>query len=163
MAEYKNYGRAGGFQKRSFSGSSSHQKELYDAECSKCSKRCQVPFRPNGKKPVYCSNCFTKGDGQSDPRSDSGRREYAPRVARTVPAPLPDRQLLELNTQIKIMNETLEKLVIAVDTFNRATALTNEIRKHFPANEPVVTKKAASVPKKVASKSAAAPKKASKK
>jgi len=49
------------------------------------------------------------------------------------------------------MNETLEKLVTAVDTFNRATALTTEIRKHFPAEPaaaPAPVKKKAAPKKK---------------
>ncbi len=32
--------------------------EMFDATCDKCGKRCQVPFRPTGSKPVLCDNCF---------------------------------------------------------------------------------------------------------
>jgi CxxC-x17-CxxC domain-containing protein len=32
--------------------------QKFDAVCSNCGKACQVPFRPDGKKPVYCKNCF---------------------------------------------------------------------------------------------------------
>ncbi len=32
--------------------------QKFDAVCSNCGKACQVPFRPDGKNPVYCKNCF---------------------------------------------------------------------------------------------------------
>lgn len=35
--------------------------ELFDATCAQCQKSCQVPFRPNGKKPVLCKDCFSSG------------------------------------------------------------------------------------------------------
>lgn len=34
----------------------------FTAKCTTCGSACEVPFRPNGKKPVYCSMCFTKSD-----------------------------------------------------------------------------------------------------
>lgn len=32
--------------------------ERFQATCNECHAKCEVPFRPNGKKPVYCRNCF---------------------------------------------------------------------------------------------------------
>jgi CxxC-x17-CxxC domain-containing protein len=32
--------------------------QLFDAVCSTCGKKCQVPFRPNNSRPVYCKDCF---------------------------------------------------------------------------------------------------------
>jgi CxxC-x17-CxxC domain-containing protein len=34
-------------------------RELFSATCSSCGREAQVPFRPNGSKPVYCSDCFS--------------------------------------------------------------------------------------------------------
>jgi CxxC-x17-CxxC domain-containing protein len=31
---------------------------MYDAVCSACGLQTQVPFQPNGSKPVYCRECF---------------------------------------------------------------------------------------------------------
>ncbi|MBS3083820.1 hypothetical protein J4423_03380 [Candidatus Pacearchaeota archaeon] len=45
--------------------------EMYDATCSKCNKKCQVPFRPTGSKPVFCSECF----GQQGDRGSSFSRD----------------------------------------------------------------------------------------
>lgn len=37
--------------------------EMHDAVCDRCGKACQLPFRPNGSKPVFCRDCFGKNDG----------------------------------------------------------------------------------------------------
>jgi CxxC-x17-CxxC domain-containing protein len=33
-------------------------REMFAATCSSCGREAQVPFRPSGAKPVYCSDCF---------------------------------------------------------------------------------------------------------
>jgi len=38
------------------------EKRMYSAICTECGNKCEVPFRPTGGKPIYCSNCFSKGD-----------------------------------------------------------------------------------------------------
>jgi len=40
------------------------QKDLYDAECGKCGKKVKVPFKPDGKRPVYCKACLGKNGGE---------------------------------------------------------------------------------------------------
>jgi CxxC-x17-CxxC domain-containing protein len=35
------------------------QREMFTATCASCGRDAQVPFRPTGAKPVYCSDCFT--------------------------------------------------------------------------------------------------------
>lgn len=35
-------------------------REMHDVTCSACGVATQVPFRPNGAKPVYCRDCFRK-------------------------------------------------------------------------------------------------------
>lgn len=55
---------------------------MFPAVCDKCGKDCQVPFKPSGDKPIYCSNCFEKeGGGRSDrsdrfERRDDSRRSF---------------------------------------------------------------------------------------
>lgn len=64
-------GGGGGFDRRPTT--------MYPAVCDKCGKDCQVPFRPSGDKPIYCSNCFEKeGGGKSDrfERRDDSRRNF---------------------------------------------------------------------------------------
>lgn len=51
---------------RDFGGGSN----MYDATCAECGKSCQVPFRPSGDKPVYCSDCFAQKRGGQDRRDN---------------------------------------------------------------------------------------------
>jgi CxxC-x17-CxxC domain-containing protein len=41
------------------SGPSSGPREMFSAVCAECSKPTQVPFKPRGDRPVYCSDCFS--------------------------------------------------------------------------------------------------------
>lgn len=51
----------------------SHRPSMHRATCAECGNSCEVPFRPTGEKPVYCSDCFgSKGGGDS--RGGSGGR-----------------------------------------------------------------------------------------
>lgn len=152
MADYKNFKRPGNFRPRP-QGASMGPRDLFDAQCNKCGERCQVPFRPNGKKPVYCANCFTKDDQRSE-RPRPFAKDFAPRPSfRSGGTDSSIAEIQDLKRQIVTMNVTLEKLVTAVDTFNRATALTKEIRKHFPDEK-------ASAPKKAVKKAVTKPAKA---
>ena len=36
------------------------QREMHPAVCAECNKDTEVPFRPSGDRPVYCSDCFSK-------------------------------------------------------------------------------------------------------
>ncbi len=36
----------------------------YPAVCTKCKKRCDVPFKPARGKDVFCDSCFRKRKGQ---------------------------------------------------------------------------------------------------
>jgi len=44
-------------------------KRMFSAVCDACKNACEVPFRPTGERPVYCSDCFGKnsegGKGKS--------------------------------------------------------------------------------------------------
>jgi len=45
--------------------------DMHTATCAECGKSCEVPFRPTGNKPVYCSDCFKKNGGPDTRRSES--------------------------------------------------------------------------------------------
>jgi CxxC-x17-CxxC domain-containing protein len=49
-----------------FGGRDGGKPEMHQATCSECNKECQVPFRPNGSRPIFCSDCFSKQGGGSD-------------------------------------------------------------------------------------------------
>jgi len=43
-------------------GGSYQQREMHPATCAECGKETQVPFRPSGDRPVYCSDCFSQNN-----------------------------------------------------------------------------------------------------
>ena len=67
----KNFGRSD-FKRRSF-GDRGGRREMFKAVCSNCGRDCEVPFRPTGDKPVYCSECFDKRGGRTDSRGSDQR------------------------------------------------------------------------------------------
>jgi CxxC-x17-CxxC domain-containing protein len=46
----------------SYSGSygSRPPREMHPVVCAECGKDTEVPFKPTGDRPVYCSDCFSK-------------------------------------------------------------------------------------------------------
>lgn len=90
----RDHGFGGGFKgAKKFGGASrSHgfsdrggdRPEMFPATCSDCGNSCEVPFRPNGKKPVLCKSCFGQG-GDFKPkfaeRYEGGRSTGSDNVA----------------------------------------------------------------------------------
>jgi CxxC-x17-CxxC domain-containing protein len=51
-------GRGAGSASRGPGGSG--PREFFTAVCGECGKEAQLPFKPRGDRPVYCSDCFSK-------------------------------------------------------------------------------------------------------
>lgn len=41
-------------------------RKFYRATCSVCGATCQVPFRPDGSRPIYCRNCYRPEEGRAN-------------------------------------------------------------------------------------------------
>ena len=35
-------------------------REMHKVTCAECKKETEVPFKPDGTRPVYCKECFNK-------------------------------------------------------------------------------------------------------
>ena len=55
-------------ESRGFDRRDSDRKEMTSVTCESCKKRCEVPFKPSGDKPVFCKECFMK---KKDSESES--------------------------------------------------------------------------------------------
>ena len=44
---------------------------MHKAVCDECGQDCEVPFKPSGNKPIYCSKCFEKVDPKKNRSNDS--------------------------------------------------------------------------------------------
>lgn len=107
------------------------EREMFDAECASCHKMTQVPFKPNGMKPVYCRDCFTpendrneRGPARFEKREFGPKRSFAPR------APQADSGMADVKRQLETMNATLEKIAGMLEKSSRASALTQEMQKY---------------------------------
>ena len=43
-------------------------KEMHKATCAECGKECEVPFKPDPSRPVYCRECYAKKRPARPPR-----------------------------------------------------------------------------------------------
>ncbi len=116
MPDYKNTSR---FKKPFTSGGSSRSsrsysdapRELHQAKCSNCHKMCEVPFKPNGKKPVFCKECFGRDDERSGVPSYQKKEYGSIRESRPYAAPAPDRRIDDLTRQLANVEAKLDALL----------------------------------------------------
>ena len=97
---------------------------MHKATCSTCGKGCEVPFKPDGSKPVLCSECF--GKNRSDDRNGVDRRERfsndRPQRApeRKFDSPRPPRQdspdLTALVKQVATLESKINQILDLVKT-----------------------------------------------
>lgn len=74
MGNFDRNNNSGGgrFGRGGFGGGQDGPRQMHDAICSECGKNCQIPFRPSGDRPVFCSDCFAKNTGKEPRRSFGG-------------------------------------------------------------------------------------------
>ena len=154
---------------------------LYKATCTTCGAACEVPFRPDGSKPVLCRDCFAAKNAA--PTNSYNREKFtanelvgrkpersfaapvAPRPASTDKAEyaLLAKQLLVVETKVNQIlelikaSETLVRAlpVVSPEAATIADATPKKARKPklaTPAVKKAAIKKKAAVAKKVAKK-----------
>lgn len=86
--------------------------QMHRATCSDCGQECEVPFKPTGEKPVYCSNCFEgSGRGMSRPNRDNDRPRFDKPHFEDRPK-APGNQ--ELKEQFDKLNAKLDRILKAL-------------------------------------------------
>lgn len=110
--------------------------QKFSAMCDSCHKKCEVPFRPSGDKPVYCSDCFGKKnqDGPRDRGGDrSPRREERPSHAKPSRDEQYDKggiELVEIKRQLATIESRLNRIL---DVLNPPTAPQKKEKREKPA------------------------------
>lgn len=159
------FNRGGGFgggrnSNRSGFGGGSDRSDLYKAVCAECGKDCQVPFRPTGTRPVYCSECFEAQNGGSDrgPRRESqnsfrgGRQQmfdrrpsfdsYEPKQRQSQ---VSEEHLRAINIKLDRILDLLSKRSVSDDTtevVEKKVAKTKAIKKLIKKNLEEVSEEA---------------------
>lgn len=84
--------------------------EMHQATCNECRKMCGVPFRPNGKKPVYCRDCF----------KDAERAPSAPSYSRGEDSRTDSSNGGDLKKQFSVLNTKLDRLIAVIEAHTDA-------------------------------------------
>lgn len=107
-------GGRGGFNKGGFGGArrQSFPSSMHQATCAECGTECEVPFKPNGKKPVLCSNCFKKDGGDQGGRFErrAPSRDFGGERSFTAEEGARARPTLR-NEQFEILNDKLNMIL----------------------------------------------------
>ena len=78
---------------------------MFSAQCASCGDKCEVPFRPTGDKPVYCSSCFGKVNQEDRNYSSKPNREKSE---------ITKADITMINDQLISINRKFEKLILAL-------------------------------------------------
>ena len=114
------FGGGQGGSRPSFGGGRERDSQMYKATCAECSKSCEVPFKPNGQKPVYCKDCFVRDEeprGGFAPRRDGGDRGDRRGDRDHGPKPFPPRPPQhhagpdEMKRSIEAISSKLDRLI----------------------------------------------------
>jgi CxxC-x17-CxxC domain-containing protein len=130
--------------------------ELFKTTCTTCGKPCEVPFRPDGIKPVLCRECFSAKNGapftpklRTNDR-DQGTNKFRPDPSKSpadyVPfQPTRDANYKELKQQITVLESKINRLVdlmspVAISTQEPAhISLSDETDTEQPKRKPKLT------------------------
>ncbi len=173
-------------------GGRERSSELFKTTCSACQKPCEVPFRPNGEKPVFCSACFNMKSRDEErgnaPREYGNRSDARPHKASSLEKPYHEHRpsyeaapkvaqntdLTDMKRQLATIESRLNRIL---DLLNPPTpptkaakvaevAVVAEVNEEAPVKKvrkPKTVKEKAPAKKKVAKKAAKkAPKKKTK-
>ena len=86
--------------------------QMHKAICDDCGQSCEVPFKPTGDKPVYCSNCFGQDSRAKDrkPAGDGANKQFEHQL-QTINEKL-DKILQNLSSTMPKSPEMIKKKVI---------------------------------------------------
>lgn len=129
---------------------------MHSATCSQCHKACEVPFKPDGSRAIYCRDCFTpKRESSFQDRGDRApRREDrpAPRAEYVRPAPVQPsidmRPIADAAREMNSLAMELRSLIAQLSETMKATHVPEKIAAAAPAK---TTAKKAPAKKKLAS------------
>lgn len=103
----KNKGSDHGRSGRRDSGRGSYgDKQMFEAICDNCGKKCEVPFRPSSGKPIFCNDCFGQDHSASRKSSGPSKDQFEMINSKL------DQILMVLNPKAKTVTKVDEKKTI---------------------------------------------------
>lgn len=97
--------------------------DMHKAICDECKKSCEVPFRPTGDKPIFCSDCFRdKRGGDSQRGGDRGlKSRFESKQTYSGDA---GKEAINYKAQFEVLNTKLDRIIKAL-----GPAVSEEIKK----------------------------------
>ncbi len=144
---------SGGWRGKKDFGGDRDKPEMHQTVCSECGQECEVPFKPNGRKPVFCRACFKKDEfdeGGSD-RRDFDRREYdkprfekprfeKPRFEKPAyPAPKEQGSGDQYKAQFEMLNFKMDMILKTLHQMGESKAAHATPKAHEPKKEAEVS------------------------
>lgn len=94
----------------------------YRAICSSCHQHCEVPFKPDANKPVFCDKCFQAARVTSNNDyvkrkdkmifdKDDSSKDFVSTYSSEVVATPTDAKIIELKREINSVNAKLDKVI----------------------------------------------------
>lgn len=138
-------------------GGERREVEMFKITCSACGKAAEVPFRPDGSKPVLCRDCFAsnKPTDRGGDRGGRGRYSYDRKPERSFAAPQGDRGISPdykaLLAQVSALETKMDEILALLKTAPAPVATPDEAEMTEVIETPAKEKK----PKKVVAKKVA--------
>lgn len=113
----------------------------FKATCADCGDSCEVPFRPSGERPVYCSNCFkNKENGRPGQFSD---RSVKPSFERTASKPFVSQPVQTGGISLEQFNKLDRKLDQIIEFLNSIVIEEDEELDAFDDESEIVSESSA--------------------
>ncbi len=131
--------------------------QLYSATCTTCGNKCEVPFKPDGMKPVLCRDCFAKKNSAPGNFERNDRPTFDRKPERSFDTPRPQSapgvtkaDLEQLTKKLSAIEAVVAELLTIVKT-RHAEHRAPQVVEVAEESAPVAPKKRAPA-KKVATK-----------
>lgn len=118
--------------------------QMHKATCHDCGKNCEVPFRPTGSRPIFCSTCFDK-QGSSGPSKFAGKSFDRPRFQdkrkhefERENAVLENKMADQQKAQFAQLHEKMDRILSILDTYfaSKAAEVMTSLEEDIPAEKP---------------------------
>ena len=88
--------------------------EKFAATCTSCGNKCEVPFRPDGTKPVLCRDCYVTKNA-SPTNSNTSRDRFTPNELKGRPERAPEVPRANHSSEYALIVKQLSSLEIKVN------------------------------------------------
>lgn len=99
-------------------GSDSPRPAMHSATCAECGNSCEVPFKPTGDRPVYCSNCFKSKKDNFTSQRPNNHDFSKPRFEAPARPSTPTNSGAPTNEQFMKLNAKLDRILDILDSIS---------------------------------------------